>query len=392
MIASPSVLDQEEALLLQIAALARRRAREVVEPDVADDIAQDVVLECLVKMRAGGWCNPLSLAGLIRQMVLRRTVDVYRRDRRRAERSAVHLSESTGTPPSWMQPDLALEEVEYTELRDNVLHVLPEVRDGPRGRADVRGRGDKARPLARHGVCARGQRASEATAATSRKRDLGASAERMASAARDCSAEGRGGDMITYTPRLLIAAANAHVGMSERSARAVGRVVARRLGTEASHNVPTLDVAMLLHWGHSSHYDIRAGHSSFPVLDTTTPDELAAFGARKHLLRVEPIDGDFFLLFSPKTCAFVRAGLVVQVRGRGILTPSASYFDVTTIEGDTNERGELGGGKVLRVERRLSPAAGDRFLRWADLGRPGEAPYIEGPSESIPRRRERVAL
>ena len=198
--------------------------------------------------------------------------------------------------------------------------------------------------------------------------------------------------MITYTPRLLIAAANAHVGMSERSARAVGRVVARRLGTEASHNVPTLDVALLLHWGHCSHYDIRAGRSSFPVLDTTTPDELAAFGARKCLLRLEPLDGDIFLLFSPKVCTFVRAGLVVQVRGRGVFAPDADFYDVTTIEGDSNERGELGGGRVLRVERRLSPAAGDRFLRWADLDPRSEALQIEGQAGIIPQRRERVAL
>lgn len=126
MIARLSLLDQEEQLLLEIAALARRRAREVLEPDVADDVAQDVVLECLVKVREGAWCHPASLAGLVRQMVLRRTVDVYRRARRRAERSAVHLSESKAGPPSWMQPDLALEELEYTELRANVLHVLPE--------------------------------------------------------------------------------------------------------------------------------------------------------------------------------------------------------------------------------------------------------------------------
>ena len=127
------------------------------------------------------------------------------------------------------------------------------------------------------------------------------------------------------------------------------------------------------------------------MLDTTTPYELAQFGARNRLLRIEPQDGDIFLLFSPKACAFVRAGLVVQVRGRGRLTPGGDYYDVTTIEGDTNERGELGGGKVLRVERRLSTAAGDRFLRWADLGQP-EALHIEGHAEIIPRRRERVAL
>ena len=126
MIARFSLLDQEEHLLLEIHALARRRARKVLEPDVADDVAQDVVLECLVKMRDGAWCRPVSLAGLVRQMVLRRTVDVYRRDRRRAERSAVHLSQSKASPPSWMQPDLALEELEYTALRASVLHVLPE--------------------------------------------------------------------------------------------------------------------------------------------------------------------------------------------------------------------------------------------------------------------------
>ena len=126
MIATRPPLDQEEHLLLQIAILARRRAREMVDPDVADDVAQDVVLECLVKMRENAWCYPASLAGLVRQMVQRRTVDVYRRDRRRGERSAVHLGTSKASPPSWMQPDLALEELEYTALHTTVLGVLPD--------------------------------------------------------------------------------------------------------------------------------------------------------------------------------------------------------------------------------------------------------------------------
>ena len=61
-----------------------------------------------------------------------------------------------------------------------------------------------------------------------------------------------------------------------------------------------------------------------------------------------------------------------------------SDVDLTTIEeGDTDERGQLGGGKTMRVARRLSESAGDRFLRWVDLDAAGKVVQLRARSEPI---------
>lgn len=83
----PTCGETHERLLITIAALARTRARALLSPDQADDIAQDVVLECLLKLREGSVIDQRSLGGLVRQMVRRRVSDLHRRTLRRAERT-----------------------------------------------------------------------------------------------------------------------------------------------------------------------------------------------------------------------------------------------------------------------------------------------------------------
>jgi hypothetical protein len=46
---------QTDALLLHIGTMAMARARDIVAKHAVGDVAHDVVLHCLVKMREGSW-------------------------------------------------------------------------------------------------------------------------------------------------------------------------------------------------------------------------------------------------------------------------------------------------------------------------------------------------
>jgi hypothetical protein len=129
------------------------------------------------------------------------------------------------------------------------------------------------------------------------------------------------------------------------------------------------DVPLVLHCGYWSHFDHRSERSAWPVAAVRTSPELAAFGAQHGVIHDSPEDGDIFLQYGPRQRRFVHAGIVVSVVAHGRSSRSTPYFDVVTIEGDTDQSGRLGGGVTLRVKRRLSPAAGDRFLRWTELER-----------------------
>jgi RNA polymerase sigma factor (sigma-70 family) len=116
-----------DALLVEIAALARQFAQSAVNRD-PDDVAHDVVLACLVKMRAGEWtADRASLPGLVRRMVHGKAVDSRRSEGRRTEREAEHGRTLSESPPAWMSPELAMEAQELTELHQQALATIPEV-------------------------------------------------------------------------------------------------------------------------------------------------------------------------------------------------------------------------------------------------------------------------
>ena len=123
-------MDQElanERLVVEIASLARRFAIDIVKKDATEDIAQDVVLQCLMKIRAGRWrIDPADLADFVRRVVRRRAVDLWRRSQARKQRDAEYALE-TQDSPTWMSPELAYEERELAELHERALERLPEL-------------------------------------------------------------------------------------------------------------------------------------------------------------------------------------------------------------------------------------------------------------------------
>lgn len=177
--------------------------------------------------------------------------------------------------------------------------------------------------------------------------------------------------MLRLSPRLLIATAGALVGLGARAEdSASGGLVARLRGERSTDEQPppgSWDVPFIQHCGYWSHFDYRSESSAWPVIGPRTPTELATFGLAHGVVRDAPEEGDVFLQFSPRRQGFVHAGIVMSIIARSRYSASEPYFDVDTIEGDTDECGHLRGGLAMRVRRRLSPVAGDRFLRWVEL-------------------------
>lgn len=128
-IVSPTEATNEEALLIALSTLARRFAGRILPRDAAEDLAQDVVLECLIKLRSGRWrIDGLLVAGLARRMVQSRSIDALRRVQRRSSRNAEHARELAESARVWMSPDLAIEEEELARCHARTLADLPDVR------------------------------------------------------------------------------------------------------------------------------------------------------------------------------------------------------------------------------------------------------------------------
>ena len=79
------------ALFVEIHRQARAFAERGLAAAVADDIAQDITLDCLVKIRAGQWTLPAAdLSKVLREIIRRRAADGVRRRQHIAERNAEH--------------------------------------------------------------------------------------------------------------------------------------------------------------------------------------------------------------------------------------------------------------------------------------------------------------
>lgn len=115
----------EASLLLSVYTIAREYAGSVLRCDSPEDLAQDVVLECLVRLRAGAWqLDPSRLAGFVRRVAKRRSIDALRRQQRRAVRDAEHAREVSESSRVWMSPELAIEEQELANLHASTLASL----------------------------------------------------------------------------------------------------------------------------------------------------------------------------------------------------------------------------------------------------------------------------
>ena len=173
--------------------------------------------------------------------------------------------------------------------------------------------------------------------------------------------------MTTLSPQMLISGAGVLCQIREHGicpaplvrhfVQGVGRARARRW-----------DAAFVHHAGYWSHYDNRSGTSSWPLPATTIANDLGIF-ARKHRVLSDggPQPGEIFVLYSPSRAAFVHTGIVVGVEPPTERFDGALEYQCHTIEGNVTATGRPDGPLMGRGARILSPAFGDRTIRWADL-------------------------
>jgi len=172
--------------------------------------------------------------------------------------------------------------------------------------------------------------------------------------------------MIPLAPALLVAAANAFVGLGEDGGDNRGQMV--ELFLKEVHQDPGQPwcAAFVYHVGHWSHYDHVAQRSTWPLKATASCAELAKNALDDGILKLEPHLGDVFLKFSKKLDRFAHTGIVVGLHDPDPHEDMGVYV-CTTIEGNTNADGSANGHTTLRKVRRFSTNNGDAFIRWVDL-------------------------
>lgn len=126
--------------------------------------------------------------------------------------------------------------------------------------------------------------------------------------------------------------------------------------------------------GFWSHFDLEDRTCSWP-LPPEHMEKLAEFAEQRGVLASSPAIGDVFLLASVDRRRYIRAGIIAGIETVASTSDDDPEFVCTTIEGELD--GELGeadnGRRALEVitasivRRRLSPALGDRFIRWYEL-------------------------
>ena len=173
--------------------------------------------------------------------------------------------------------------------------------------------------------------------------------------------------MIVSTPSLLLAAAGtiARFGVAGATDRSV---IDAFVATAGHVRAKRWDAAFLYHAGYWSHFDDRTGTSSWPLPATTRCHDLARFARRERVLSSEaPRAGDVCLRWSPRRKVFVRTGVIIAVEPATERLDGTLQFECHTIEGGVTPTARLDGDRMGRVARFLSPAGGDRTIRWTDI-------------------------
>lgn len=120
---SPYRLSREDRFLNDLSTYARREARRRwLGTDETDDLAQEIVMECLANLRAGkDIVVTIGVESFARTMVKRRIVDTKRADSRRTARDSEFERERTEREHTWMSPEQTLD---FTELEACIARTI----------------------------------------------------------------------------------------------------------------------------------------------------------------------------------------------------------------------------------------------------------------------------
>jgi RNA polymerase sigma factor (sigma-70 family) len=123
---APFAGELDDAILARITRIARRYAMRIVnDAAVAKDIAQDVVVDYMIKARAGRRLRLSSLRSHLQKIVKRRAVDHLRRSQHRLAREEMFTHEVDDGTHAWMAPDLAGEDRDLNDFLMRVIAGLP---------------------------------------------------------------------------------------------------------------------------------------------------------------------------------------------------------------------------------------------------------------------------
>ena len=179
------------------------------------------------------------------------------------------------------------------------------------------------------------------------------------------------------SPALFLSGASAVLGMKDGTPARDASILSV---LDAEVRLPAARGGALVHHaGYWSHFDQRNGVSRWPLPAPDVHDHhttLARFAERQGILSdARPQPGEVFLLWSPARLRFVHTGIVLSVE-RLPRDPAAERapwrYECHTIEGNVTAAGGVAGARLGRVRRVLSPALGDRSIKWTDFDDGGE--------------------
>lgn len=173
--------------------------------------------------------------------------------------------------------------------------------------------------------------------------------------------------MIPLTPALLVAAANAFVGLGEDGADNRGQMVELFLREVRQPPGQPWCAAFVHHVGYWSHFDNVTRKTSWPLPATASCYELGKFALDHKVLTRDPHIGDVFLVYSKDHKRFAHTGVIVSINGEYRTAGDGMVFTCTTVEGNTNDDGSANGYTTLRRPRSFNTFVGDRFIRWPEL-------------------------
>jgi len=199
--------------------------------------------------------------------------------------------------------------------------------------------------------------------------------------------------MIPLTPALLVGTASALIGYRNDSRcggnpdcrnMRLDRVV-RRLRARTEGASVRWDAAFVHHAGYASHFDHRAGRSSWPIPTRCRvhPHALAEFAREANILDPQPEVGDLFVLWSDGRRQFVHTGIVLHVGLPGEFPSGHAFIECVVLSPNVHPDGRIGGPDTLRVTRRICPDRGDWFVRWTELDPVGPIDEPEGTSRPL---------
>ena len=119
-------LPVDDDLLIHISSLARIFAVGVIPKHSLHDVAQDITLECLIKMRAGRWdVASDAVTSYVFRAVELKGVDLIRRRKRRRAREREHGRELSEGTHAWVRPDTSGDDRELHAFYTRALESLP---------------------------------------------------------------------------------------------------------------------------------------------------------------------------------------------------------------------------------------------------------------------------